>query len=75
MTHGLERRPLAAALRANSPAATRTDGFEVLVQLVMAAMTTLPLESVYVSPLNVKSMLCAASGLFCSACFVLIRLV
>src|ERR671915_1204712 len=42
LTHGLEARPRSTALRASSPAATITDGLEVLVQLVMAAMTTWP---------------------------------
>ena len=45
-THGLTSRPLATALRANSPAATSTDGFEVFVQLVIAAITTEPSFSV-----------------------------
>ena len=35
-------RPLSTAFFASNPAATSTDGFEVLVQLVMAAITTLP---------------------------------
>src|SRR6185312_959228 len=41
-THGLLESPLSTAFLASSPAATITDGFEVLVQLVMAAMTTEP---------------------------------
>jgi len=41
-THGLERRPLATALRASSPAPIITEGFDVLVQLVIAAITTSP---------------------------------
>src|SRR5580693_853599 len=41
-THGLGLRPLAAALRASSPAATMTLGFDVLVHEVMAAITTSP---------------------------------
>src|SRR5918993_5949223 len=42
LTHGLEVRPRSTALRASSPAASITDGLEVLVQEVMAAMTTWP---------------------------------
>src|SRR5215204_6369141 len=42
LTHGLEARPRSTALRASSPAASITDGLEVLVQLVMAAITTWP---------------------------------
>src|SRR5262249_34480399 len=34
--------PFATAFLANTPAATITDGFEVFVQLVIAAMTTEP---------------------------------
>ena len=42
MTHGLRARPRSTAFFASSPAATMTDGFEVFVQLVIAAMTTEP---------------------------------
>src|SRR5262245_14249467 len=42
LTHGLTLRPRAAAFWASRPAAIITDGFDVLVQLVMAAMTTSP---------------------------------
>src|ERR1700724_422652 len=42
LTHGLAFSPLAAALRANSPAPIRTLGLEVLVQEVIAAITTSP---------------------------------
>src|SRR5580700_6706339 len=42
LTQGLTVRPLAAALRAKSPAPIMTLGFEVLVQDVMAAITTSP---------------------------------
>src|SRR5689334_25119367 len=41
-THGLVFRPLATALRARRPAAISTDGLEVLVHDVMAAMATSP---------------------------------
>src|SRR6185312_1750878 len=39
-TQGWEVRPFSWALRARRPAATSTAGLEVLVQLVMAAITT-----------------------------------
>src|SRR3954454_6799316 len=42
LTQGLVVRPLSTALRASRPAASITEGFDVLVQLVMAAMTTWP---------------------------------
>src|SRR5947208_9676374 len=41
-THGLAFSPLAAALRANRPAPIKTLGFDVLVQEVIAAITTSP---------------------------------
>jgi hypothetical protein len=41
-THGFDRSPFSAAFLATSPAASITEGLEVLVQLVMAAMTTDP---------------------------------
>ena len=42
LTHGCDSRPRSTALRASRPAATITDGLEVLVHDVMAAMTTAP---------------------------------
>ena len=48
-TQGFTMRPFARALRARSPAPSITAGFEVLVQLVIAAMTTAPLSSWKVS--------------------------
>src|SRR5215211_1587831 len=42
LTHGLEARPRSTASRASRAAASITDGLEVLVQLVMAAITTWP---------------------------------
>src|ERR1700751_2989056 len=42
LTQGLTVNPLAAALRASSPAPIITLGFDVLVHDVMAAMTTSP---------------------------------
>ncbi|MNZ91580.1 hypothetical protein D3C78_1105690 [compost metagenome] len=41
-THGLDFSPLATALRARRPAAMRTEGLEVFVQEVMAAIATSP---------------------------------
>ena len=41
-THGRCLRPDSTAFRARRPAPTMTDGFEVFVQLVIAAMTTEP---------------------------------
>ena len=43
LTHGLVRSPRSTAFLASRPAATITDGFDVLVQLVIAAITTEPL--------------------------------
>src|SRR5205807_5674325 len=43
--YGFTVRPSSTAFLASSPAATMTDGFEVLVQLVMAAMTTDPFST------------------------------
>ena len=45
LTHGFERSPRATALRARIPAPIITDGFEVFVQLVIAAITTWPWSS------------------------------
>ncbi len=45
LTHSLLFRPFATAALASSPAATITVGLEVLVQEVIAAMTTSPCES------------------------------
>ena len=42
LTHGLVDRPFSTAFFASSPAASMTDGFDVLVQLVIAAITTPP---------------------------------
>ena len=44
-THGLTSSPRSTALRASSPAASITEGLEVLVQLVIAAITTRPWSS------------------------------
>src|SRR5215208_2061531 len=45
LTHGLTSRPRSTALRASRPAPIITEGLEVLVQEVMAAMTTCPWSS------------------------------
>src|SRR5476649_874896 len=45
LTHGLTFSPFFTALRARSPAPSMTDGFDVLVQLVIAAITTWPWSS------------------------------
>src|SRR5690606_30721053 len=44
-THGLRVRPLSTALRASSAAPSITYGLEVLVQEVIAAITTAPWSS------------------------------
>src|SRR5215472_7495384 len=41
-THGFVERPASTAFFASRPAQTRTLGFDVFVQLVIAAMTTAP---------------------------------
>ena len=43
LTHGLTVSPRSTAFLARMPAPSITDGLEVLVQLVMLAITTLPL--------------------------------
>ena len=45
MTHGLDVRPLATALRASIPAPSMTVGLEVFVHEVIAAITTCPWSS------------------------------
>ena len=42
LTHGFDVRPFSTAFFARRPAAISTDGFDVFVQLVIAAMTTVP---------------------------------
>src|SRR6266849_6462685 len=42
LTHGLRARPASTALRSSKAAPTITNGFEVLVQDVIAAITTDP---------------------------------
>ena len=55
LTHGWRVSPRAAALRASRPAPSMTDGFEVFVHDVIAAMTTCPWSSLNVSPSSVTS--------------------
>src|SRR3954454_21069098 len=50
LTHGLRCRPRSTALRATRPAASITDGFDVFVQDVMAAIVTAPWSRVTSSP-------------------------
>jgi hypothetical protein len=45
LTVGETRSPRSTARLASNPAATITEGFDVLVQLVMAAITTEPLRT------------------------------
>src|SRR6185436_18876351 len=45
LTHGLDVSPFATALRASSPAPIITDGFDVFVHDVIAAITTWPWSS------------------------------
>src|SRR3546814_1552107 len=49
LTHGFTLRPRSTAFLARRPAASITDGLDVLVQLVIAAMTTWPWSRVQVS--------------------------
>ena len=49
LTHGFVSRPRSTAFFARRPAATRTDGFEVFVQEVIAEMTTAPCGISYVT--------------------------
>ena len=51
LTQGCDLRPRSTAFLARRPAPIITDGFEVLVQLVMAAITTEPSRSSHASPL------------------------
>ena len=63
-THGLRSRPRSTAFFASSPAAIITDGLDVFVQLVIAAITTEPCSSSKVSPSISTSTLagCGASA-------------
>ena len=55
-----------SALRASSPAATSTAGFEVLVQLVMAAISTAPSLTSKLLPPTLAGALPVAWGFFCA---------
>jgi hypothetical protein len=55
LTHGGVARPFSTAFLASRPAPTITDGLEVLVQLVMAAIATEPVWSGNVWPSTVTS--------------------
>src|SRR5260370_9321407 len=50
LTQGLTVKPLAAALRARSPAPIMTLGFDVLVHDVIAAITTSPWQRTWLRP-------------------------
>src|SRR5882724_10728738 len=52
LTQASVERPFSTAFLASRPAATSTDGFDVFVQLVMAAMTTLPCRRFLAYPLE-----------------------
>ena len=54
-THGLDCRPRSTALRASRPAAIITDGFDVLVHDVIAAITTWPWSSSVSRPSSIVS--------------------
>ena len=52
LTQGWLRRPRSTAFLASRPAATITDGLEVLVHEVMAAMATAPWSTMCSSPVQ-----------------------
>src|SRR3954452_6371561 len=54
-THGWRCRPRARALRASRPAPSMTDGFDVFVHDVIAAITTWPWSSLNDAPSSVTS--------------------
>jgi hypothetical protein len=56
-THGFTCRPFSTAFLATRPAAISTPGFEVLVQEVIAAITTSPLPMSKFSPSTRKRLL------------------
>src|SRR5918997_2453116 len=62
-THGLLRSPRSTAFLASSPAPIITDGFDVFVQDVIAAMTTDPSETLARIPPKSTSALFAAKTL------------
>ena len=62
MTHGFCARPRSTAFLASRPAPSITDGFEVFVQLVIAAITTEPWPSSNSLPSSVLTTACAGSA-------------
>jgi hypothetical protein len=67
LTHGLEVRPRSTALRASSPAPIITDGFDVFVHEVIAAITTWPWSSsVSVPSASLTGMRCEARSATCT---------
>ncbi len=62
LTQGLLLSPRASALRARMPAPIMTDGLEVLVQLVIAAITTWPWSSSKLSPSSRVTVVAEPSG-------------
>src|ERR1700676_3759178 len=70
-TQGLERSPRATAFSASNPAASITCGFDVLVQLVMGAITTWPSPTSTVSsPTRVVAARSATPAPWSSRAFV-----
>src|ERR1700744_15824 len=64
LTHGLLLRPASTAFLASRAAPTMTDGLEVLVQEVMAAITTEPWSMVTPVPSSIVTLV----GVECSGC-------
>ncbi len=62
-TQGFTRSPRATAFRASRPAPSMTAGFDVFVQLVMAAITTAPWPIVAVPPRTSTGIVFAGSTL------------
>ena len=62
LTHGLRSKPRARAFRATRPAPIMTEGFDVLVQLVIAAITMEPSHSLNLFPSYSTSVTAAMSG-------------
>ncbi len=62
LTHGLRWRPFSTAFLASRAAAIITDGLEVLVHDVIAAMATAPWPIVWVRPSRVTSAVASASS-------------
>ena len=61
-THGLRVRPFSTAFFASSAAPIITDGLEVLVHDVIAAIATAPWPIVWVPPSRVTSAVASASS-------------